>query len=78
MQRGHCIRSRRGKIRRDPNQSISAIGATISQMYALGVFEICKANLLFLVVDHDIMGLDVSMHDTLAVTKVECLKGSEG
>lgn len=47
-------------------------------MYALGVFEISKANLPLLVVDHDIVGLDVSMHDTLAMTKVECLKGSEG
>ena len=43
-------------------------------MVELGETPIDQSELLLLVIDHDIVGLDVSVHDSLGVAEVERLR----
>jgi hypothetical protein len=43
-------------------------------MVELGQTPVDEPQLSFLVVDHNVVRLDISMHDSLAVAEVECLE----
>ena len=46
-------------------------------MIELSKAPINKSQLLLLVVNHDVVGLHISMHNSLAVTVVKCLKDNK-
>ena len=64
MQLGRYTLYPGGRIRQDPNQSIGASHVSFDSTTNYLTY------LSLLVIDHDIVWLDVSVHDTLAVTKV--------
>lgn len=65
-----------GRTRPDPNQSDAA--RRESEINSLGKKRSCKqTNLALLMINHNIVGLDIAMHDTLAVAEVERLQQLE-